>query len=411
MSTANSAAPEQTTESCSHGCPPSCVNVPAAQPAPGAAGRVRPRLLCRPTSYVSNACLNDLYIMDAWPSSSSSCARSLALAEHGSFVRAAAALHISQPALSRSIQNLERSFGSELFVRSSGGVVPTDLGRLYIERARDLLRMADELDREAVGTRRAAQPAASPSAGGRTRPSRSSARPPRASWSSFRASASSCTPRDWDELLQELRSRELDFFVAETSTLQREPDLEIAPMPLAASRVLRRAGRASARPARRDRRGGDILPGRSPRRRAYRRASSTRSWRHIVRARGTAARPAPFPSIQCNGLAPVKRIVATSDAVTGTILSCIATELEAGQFVLLGTEPWLHLQYGIVSLKGRPWTQAAEKMRDFTLQTEQEATQLEAQLLERHVPSNGSRRKSPVRSKRTPARDGSRRVR
>ena len=74
----------------------------------------------------------------------------IALAEHGSFVRAAAALHISQPALSRSIQNLERRFGSELFVRSSSGVVPTDLGRLYIERARDVLRMAVELDREAV---------------------------------------------------------------------------------------------------------------------------------------------------------------------------------------------------------------------------------------------------------------------
>ena len=74
----------------------------------------------------------------------------LALAEHGSFVRAAAALHISQPALSRSIQNLERRFGSDLFLRSSSGAVPTDLGRLYIERARDVLRMADELDREAV---------------------------------------------------------------------------------------------------------------------------------------------------------------------------------------------------------------------------------------------------------------------
>ena len=71
----------------------------------------------------------------------------IALAEHGSFVRAAAALHISQPALSRSIQNLEQRFGSELFLRSSGGVVPTDVGRLYLERARDLLRMADELDR------------------------------------------------------------------------------------------------------------------------------------------------------------------------------------------------------------------------------------------------------------------------
>ena len=78
----------------------------------------------------------------------------VALAEHRSFVRASAALHISQPALSRSIQNLERRFGSSLFLRSAAGVVPTDLGRLYIERARDLLRMADELESEHAKVKR-----------------------------------------------------------------------------------------------------------------------------------------------------------------------------------------------------------------------------------------------------------------
>jgi DNA-binding transcriptional LysR family regulator len=39
--------------------------------------------------------------------------------------------------------------------------------------------------------------------------------------------------RNWDELLRELRSRELDPFIAETSTLQQEQDLEIAPLPAA----------------------------------------------------------------------------------------------------------------------------------------------------------------------------------
>ena len=48
----------------------------------------------------------------------------LALAEHRSFVRASAALHISQPALSRSIQNLERRFGSDLFLRSAAVSCP-----------------------------------------------------------------------------------------------------------------------------------------------------------------------------------------------------------------------------------------------------------------------------------------------
>ena len=36
----------------------------------------------------------------------------IALAEHGSFVRAAAALHLSQPALSRSIGQLEQRTAS-----------------------------------------------------------------------------------------------------------------------------------------------------------------------------------------------------------------------------------------------------------------------------------------------------------
>ena len=105
----------------------------------------------------------------------------------------------------------------------------------------------------------------------------------------------------------------------------------------------------------------------------------------------------PFPSIQCNGLAPVKRILANSDAISASILSCISTELELGQLVLLGTAPWLHLHYGIVSLKGRPWTQAAEKFLDYVLQAERRAAAEEEHLLERFQPG-ARRRKATVRS-------------
>jgi hypothetical protein len=100
----------------------------------------------------------------------------------------------------------------------------------------------------------------------------------------------------------------------------------------------------------------------------------------------------PFPAIHCNGLAPVKQMLATSDAVSATILSCIAAELERGQFVLLGTAPWLHLHYGIVSLKGRPWTQAAEALREFVLLAERQAAAEELRLLERFQPQSRRRR-------------------
>ena len=168
----------------------------------------------------------------------------VALAEHRSFVRAAAALHISQPALSRSIQNLERRFGSSLFLRSTAGVVPTDLGRLYIERARDLLRMADELESEAIG--HAAQRTGRVSIGGGPYPTDSFLGPATARFvEQFPRVSVQLVAGDWDDLVHGLRSRTLDFFVADASLLTREPDLEMAPMPVQHPRLLLCTRRAS----------------------------------------------------------------------------------------------------------------------------------------------------------------------
>jgi DNA-binding transcriptional LysR family regulator len=317
----------------------------------------------------------------------------LALAEHGSFVRAAASLHISQPALSRSIQNLERRFGSDLFVRSSSGAVPTDLGRLYIERARDVLRMADELDREAVshGKLRTGRV----SVGGGPFPADAVLGRAAATFIEQHPGASvRVQARDWDELAQQLRSRELDFFVAEASTLTREPDLEVMPMPAHHPVYLvARAGHPLA-----GRNGVSIedalewpfaTPGRVPPRllnpllSAHRAAS-----KRIAVAR-------PFPSIECISLATVKRVVADSDAITGTILSCISNELESGRFVLLTREPWLHLQYGVTSLKGLPLSGIAQRFLEFTLDAERECAIEEQRLVTQFDPRRARRRRAP----------------
>ena len=76
----------------------------------------------------------------------------LALAKHGNFRRAAQALHVSQPTISRNIAALERSLGVRLFDRTRSGVEPTEFGRLVLERGRDLLAGAADLRRE-VGLR------------------------------------------------------------------------------------------------------------------------------------------------------------------------------------------------------------------------------------------------------------------
>jgi DNA-binding transcriptional LysR family regulator len=316
----------------------------------------------------------------------------LALAEHRSFVRAAAALHISQPALSRSIQNLERQFGSSLFLRSTAGVVPTDLGRLYIERARDLLRLADELEGEAVG--HAAFHTGRVGFGGGAYPADSFLCAAAARFSGqFPRISVRLQSGHWDELVQQLRSRTLDFFVAETSLLTREPDLDVVPMPARhPAYFFARAGHPLTRsdaPVR----AADVLawpfaaPSRIPPRvldpllEAHR-ASSSRS-----------STPRPFPAIECNGLAPAKRIVAGSDAVSASILPCIAEELDDGRFVLLATEPWLFLHYGVVSLRDRPWTQTADTLRSFVLEAESDLTVLERELQRNHASEGGIRRK------------------
>ena len=64
-----------------------------------------------------------------------------ALVEHGSFSHAAASVHVSQPALSRQIRELEAALGGPLVERESRGVRLTPLGR---EAHEQTLRVLDE---------------------------------------------------------------------------------------------------------------------------------------------------------------------------------------------------------------------------------------------------------------------------
>lgn len=64
------------------------------------------------------------------------------LAEEGGFGLAAKRLHISQPALSVQIRNLERLVGAPLFLRLPGGVRLTAVGEAFIPQARATLAAA-----------------------------------------------------------------------------------------------------------------------------------------------------------------------------------------------------------------------------------------------------------------------------
>jgi len=61
------------------------------------------------------------------------------VAEELNFSRAALRLHISQPALSRQIKNLEDELSVMLFLRQSDGLTLTEAGKFFIEQAKDIL--------------------------------------------------------------------------------------------------------------------------------------------------------------------------------------------------------------------------------------------------------------------------------
>lgn len=67
------------------------------------------------------------------------------LAELGSFSRAAEAAHVSQPALSAGIAELERILGAELVERARGGVILTAAGAEAVRRAADILARVEDL--------------------------------------------------------------------------------------------------------------------------------------------------------------------------------------------------------------------------------------------------------------------------
>jgi DNA-binding transcriptional LysR family regulator len=69
----------------------------------------------------------------------------LAVARTESFTKAAALVHLSQSAVSRQIQDLEKSLGVQLFERFGGRVFLTTAGRILLEDAPRLLRQVENV--------------------------------------------------------------------------------------------------------------------------------------------------------------------------------------------------------------------------------------------------------------------------
>jgi DNA-binding transcriptional LysR family regulator len=307
----------------------------------------------------------------------------LALAEHGSFARAATVLGLSQSALSRSIQSVERELGGHLFVRTASGVEPTDSGRVFVARIRQIVQLTEDLDRDVAGER--GLQSGHVHVGGGPYPAQTVLTDALARFvEDYPRIAVRVMMREWDELLRRLRAREIEFFVAEFSTFGGANDLEVEPLEPHPTFILARSGHP--------------LAGRGPLSLAdgfaYPYASLSRIPPRALEPIRAAQRRSPdataayrvFPAFEFNSLDAVRKIVLGSDALMVAPPACVAEELAAGRLVALGSEPHLTVRYGVVSLKTQPLTAAGARFREYVLEAERAFTEREHELLERWRP-------------------------
>lgn len=76
----------------------------------------------------------------------------LAVVDAGSLSAAAPRVHLSQPAVSRNLKQLEAKLGVDLFARRGRGLTLTSSGRALVPLARDLIARAETLERAVQAT-------------------------------------------------------------------------------------------------------------------------------------------------------------------------------------------------------------------------------------------------------------------
>lgn len=72
----------------------------------------------------------------------------LAVCREESITKAAEVLFVTQPNLSRQMQNLEREIGQQLFVRGNRKIMLTEAGQLLRKRAEEIIQLYNKTESE-----------------------------------------------------------------------------------------------------------------------------------------------------------------------------------------------------------------------------------------------------------------------
>lgn len=303
----------------------------------------------------------------------------IAVADCGSFVAAARLVHLSQPALSRSVQALERDTGLRLFDRVAGAVRTTAGGALFLARARQLVAQAQALELDTHKVRQVGESdivigAATYCAEGLvdvalTRFLRTATR--------VRITVAT---NHWASLFQSLRRREVELVVADTTIAAEDPTLQVEPLTHSQGFFAVRADHPLA--ARREVALPELL--------RFPLVTTSRVTSHILEPLLKAASPGrrdELHTIACESIAMMKGIALGADAVAVLPMRAMFAEVRAGALAVLPLRPpWLHGRFGIVSLRERAPSEVATRfidvLKEVDAETEARARQEERRLFD-----------------------------
>ena len=275
----------------------------------------------------------------------------LALMDTGNFARAAEQVHLSQPAFSRSIQQLESQLGVRLFDRGRQGAQPTPFARAALPHVRQTLSTLGALRQEMDALKGLSGGALSVGTG------------PYPALGLVDQVCSMFVDRypavqlqvytgNWAELSARLLAGELELFVADTRELQHQRDLEVTALPQPAGLPFCRAGHPLL--------GQDTITWQALL--AYPLAS-TRLPEDIELQLQALAAPHGGLSrrILCDNVAMLVSIVRQSQAVSLAPAGAIERELASGELVPLDVAGFNEIQthYGLVRRRDRSLSPAA----------------------------------------------------
>ena len=277
----------------------------------------------------------------------------IALAHVGSFSKAAQAQFLTQPALSRSIRALEDELSAPLFDRVGRRIELTPFGRDTLERARQLVFDADEL--QASGRRATDGDAGVLRIGMGSGPGamlmtpllmRTALHRPRLRMEISRAGT--------DLLVQALRERALDALVVDARSLRPATDLRAEFAYEMRGAFMVRRGHPLAR--RRDGPSFDDLL-------RYPMASTPLSdevARMLVERYGPHAHPSAFVTLRCEEIPSLVEVAKRSDAVV------LAIRAAAPELIELKLRPELDAtaRFGLVTLARRTEPPALAAVRE-----------------------------------------------